>query len=112
MSDRFEKYKTTEISDRDAHDFMIRAVEQGVCPLRQLDTVMTEWRTPRHPEFAQAKNAWRLYMAHTEAAKEGSLAVLPNRTIALHGMLDAQVGYAAAAGMTADLVDAEVTLQN
>ena len=93
MNTRIDLYKTTEINDRDAHDFMIRALEAKVAPVRQLDTIMKEWKAPRHPEFATSKNAWRLYNAFTEAAKEGALDMLTPRTILLHGLMDSQVGY-------------------
>lgn len=93
MNDRIALYKAAQLTDKDANDFMIRAIESGIAPVRQLDTIIKEWRAPRHPEFAETKNAWRLYNAFTEAAKEGSLVALPQRTISLHGLMDAQVNY-------------------
>jgi len=41
----------------------------------QLPDVLTEWRTPRHPEFSERKNVWRCSRC-TEAVK-GSLWKLP-----------------------------------
>ena len=93
MSDRIERYKATEISDRDAHDFMLRSLDVGATTLQQIPGILKEWRTPRHPEFAQGKTAWRLFNAYTEIGKETSLAMLPKRTISLHGLMDAQVGF-------------------
>lgn len=94
MSDRIAKYKTTEISDRDANDFIIRSLDVGATTLQQVPAIISEWRTPRHPEFAADKTAWRLFNAYTEIGKETSLTLLPQRTIRLHGMMDAQVGFA------------------
>lgn len=40
----------------------------------QIPTVLKEWRTPRHPEFADdGKTAWRLFNAFTEAFKDTSV---------------------------------------
>ena len=55
MSDRIAKYKTTEISDRDAHDFVVRALDVGATTLQQIPAILKEWRAPRHPEFAVEK---------------------------------------------------------
>jgi hypothetical protein len=38
------------------------------------------------------RNVWRLFNSFTEALKQGNLAELPNRTEALHGLLDVAVG--------------------
>lgn len=93
MGDRIARYKSTELTDRDAHDFVIRALDVGAAKVTQVPAIINEWRTPRHPEFAQGKTAWRLFNAFTEVAKEVSLATLPKRTISLHGLMDAQVGF-------------------
>ena len=95
MEDRYNQYKATEITDAQAHDFMIRAIDVEATTIKQLPTVMTEWRTPRHPEFAERKNAWRLFNAFTEGAKLSSLQMLPQRTIRLHGLMDSTVGFKA-----------------
>ena len=95
MEDRYNGYKATELSDAQAHDIMIRAIDLEATTIKQLPTVMTEWRTPRHPEFAEKRNAWRLFNAFTEAAKESSLQMLPKRTINLHGLMDSFSGFKA-----------------
>ena len=95
MEDRYNAYKANEVTDAQAHDFMIRAIDVEATTLKQLPTVMKEWRAPRHPEFAERKNAWRLFNAFTEAAKESSLMLLPRRTISLHGLMDSTVGFKA-----------------
>jgi len=85
---RFAAYKTTELSDGEAHDLMIRAIDARVCPVTTIPNVIAEWRRPRHPEFsADGKTAWRLFNAFSEALK-GNLDYLPKRTQALHGLMD------------------------
>jgi len=94
MADRYARYKLIEISDAQAHDCMIRALDIEATTIKQLPTVIQEWRQPKHPEFA-ARNAWRLFNAFTEAAKESSLVLLPQRTTRLHGLMDTTVGFTA-----------------
>lgn len=95
MEDRYNAYKATEMTDTQVHDTLIRALDVDASTIKQLPTVLKEWRTPRHPEFAEHRNAWRLFNAFTEAAKESSLQLLPQRTIRLHGLIDGMVGFRA-----------------
>lgn len=112
MTDRIAKYKTTEISDKDAHDFVVRALDIGVATLQQVPAVLNEWRAPRHPEFAADKTAWRLFNSFTEVMKSTSLSALPKRTITLHGLMDSQVGFVRMSDkdIIADTVDATVAI--
>ncbi len=89
---RIVRYREAAINDATAHDLMIRAVDVGVLPCSNLPKVLTEWREPTHPEF-QPRNTWSLFNAFTEALK-GNLPLLPRRTQALHGLMDAHVGLA------------------
>ena len=84
---RFAAYKSTELTDMQAHDLIIRSVDTQVCPITYVPELLKEWRTPRHPEFAQVRNAWRLFNAFSETLK-GHLDHLPKRTQALHGLMD------------------------
>jgi Domain of unknown function (DUF932) len=85
---RFAGYKATELSHGQAHDLIVRAVDALVLPVTKLPDVLTEWRTPRHPEFAaNGMTAWRLFNAFSETLK-GGLDYLPRRTQALHGLMD------------------------
>ena len=61
-------------------------------PVSTLPKVIEQWRAPAHPEF-QPRNTWSLFNAFTEALK-GNLPLLPRRTQALHGLMDAHVGLA------------------
>lgn len=118
MEDRYKGYKAAQLTDVQAHDAIIRALDVEATTTRQIPTVITEWRTPRHKEFEEnGKSAWRLFNAFTEGAKEAnSLALLPQRTIRLHGLIDGMVGFKApevnlTAG-TAEADAAEIAVRN
>lgn len=89
---RIARYRDVVLNDAAAHDLMIRAVDVGVVPCSNLPKVLTEWREPTHEEF-QPRSTWSLFNAFTEALK-GNLPLLPRRTQALHGLMDAHVGLA------------------
>lgn len=92
QSRTFERYQTAEISDRQAHDLVIRCYDEHAVNLTDIPAVLREWREPRHPEFAQAgRTAWRLFNAVTETIK-GDLWRLPARTRILHDVLDQECG--------------------
>jgi hypothetical protein len=92
QSDTFEAYRQTELSDRQAHDLIIRLVDEGAINIGDIRLVLKEWREPRHPEFARpGKTAWRLFNAATEAIK-GDLWRLPARTTRFHAVLDPECG--------------------
>ena len=113
MSDRIEKYKTSELNDAQAHDMIIRAVDAGATTLNQVPAILKEWRAPSHPEFATGKTAWRLFNSFTENYKTGSLALTPRRSITLHGLMDAQVGFLSApVRVTEGTTDAEAIVAN
>ena len=87
----FEAYKRRELVDKEVHDIAIRLWDAGALGALEIPRVIKEWREPRHPEFGQAKNAWRLFNAATEVIK-GDLWRLPARTCALHTILDEACG--------------------
>lgn len=95
MNERIARYKQHELSDGQANDLIIRAFDAGAITLQQIPEVVAQWRRPNHPEFAESRTAWRLFNAVTEAAKGTSLQLLPKRTIALHGLMDAETGLLA-----------------
>lgn len=90
---RFDSYKQHELNNAQAHDLLIRALDVRAITTTQIPHILTEWRAPRHPEFAQAgQTAWRFFNACTEIAKDGGLWSLAPRTEALHGLLDQECG--------------------
>ena len=93
QAERIDSYRAHELSDAQAHDLMIRALDNRAITVTQVPAILEEWRTPRHPEFAMdGKTAWRFFNAVTEAAKGSGLWALSQRTQALHGLLDGEVG--------------------
>jgi hypothetical protein len=89
QDERIRLYKETELTDPEAHDLMVRAVDANVLPVTQLPNVLSEWRTPSHEEFAaNGKTIWRFHNAMTEVWKGRNLSALPRRSQALHGLLD------------------------
>jgi len=84
---RIEAYKVAELDDVHASDMMIRCLEAGVFPKTKIDDVIKEWRTPRHPEFAEARNVWRFFNGVTECLK-GAIWQLSGRTERLHALCD------------------------
>lgn len=84
----FDVYRQSELSDRQAHDLVIRFYDRGGLNGSEIVGVLREWRQPRHPAFQQAgKTAWRLFNAATGTIK-GDLWRLPGRTRAIHAVLD------------------------
>jgi hypothetical protein len=53
--------------------------------------VVNQWESSDHPEFWD-RNANSLYNAFTEVYK-GNLTALPNRSEALHSVLDAEIDF-------------------
>lgn len=92
QSRTFDAYQLTELSDRQAHDLVIRFFDNDALNGSDIVPVLREWRDPRHREFAESgKTAWRLFNAATEIIK-GDLWRLPARTRAIHDVLDAECG--------------------
>lgn len=85
---RFEEYKSKQMSRGDAEIIMIDAFRKNVVTSTQLPKVIQQWDTPDHEEFARHKNGWRLFNAFTEALKGTSPLELPRRTTTLHSLMD------------------------
>lgn len=91
---RMTAYKGHRLADVEVHDFVIRSVDAGAITTTAIPTVLKEWRTPSHPEFAvDGHTAWRLRNAFTESYKAvENPAILTRRSQILNGMLDATCG--------------------
>jgi len=97
---RIESYKQTDLTDLQAHDFIIRALEQNVIGSQRVKPVVEQWRKPNHDEFLP-RNAWSLFNDFTEVLKpkprqgdrdNNNLHMLPVATQKLHGLMDLQCG--------------------
>jgi hypothetical protein len=90
QDERISAYKHKNVTERSAHDLIIRSIDVGACTPRQIPAILKEWRTPRHEEF-RPRTLWSLFNSFTECQK-GLLNELPRRTEALHGLLDRFAG--------------------
>ena len=88
---RVARYKACIVSDVDAHDLTIRAMDREAFPTRLIPDVLEEWRKPQHEAF-QPRNLWSFFNAVTERIKGGNLQVMPVRTQALHRVCDEYAG--------------------
>jgi hypothetical protein len=88
---RIEAYKNFELTDMQAHDLIVRAIDARSATSTQVPPLLKEWRHPRHEAFAP-RTAWSLFNSFTEVMKGLSLNELSTRTQRLHGLFDSQVG--------------------
>lgn len=91
QNEQYESYKEYEISDRDAHDFMVKAAERGVIPFGTIEDVLSEWRSPSYPDFNDP-NAWSLFNDFTTVMKKTDVFIRPKQTMALHSLMDKYIG--------------------
>ena len=88
---RVERYRATRLSDADAHDLTIQALDKGVVCASKIPALLHEWREPRYEDF-EPRTVWSFFNATTEVLK-GALHLLPKRSQALYELCDR---YAAA----------------
>lgn len=67
-SKRIALMQEHEITAEQADSFILQSFEQDLVSTRLLGSVIKEWRTPRHDEFAP-RTVWSLLNAFTEAMK-------------------------------------------
>jgi len=91
---RIVTYKETEISNRMADHAIVEMFRRGIITTSRVRNVVKEWDAPRHPEFAEASNVWRLFNAATEANKGVQLSD-PTKDYKLHGLMEELVAEAA-----------------
>lgn len=91
QDNRIDAYKEFEISNSQANDLVIRACKAGALPKSKIMDVVNQWESSDHPEFWD-RNVHSLYNAFTEVYK-GNLVALPNRSDALHSVLDSEVDF-------------------
>ena len=106
---RIDSYKGFELGDAQVNDLVIRAYKAGAIPKTKVTDVVDQWEKSDHPAFWD-RNMNSLYNAFTEVYK-GNLVALPNRSDALHSVLDTEVGFDLNAIEQAELVPVEVVEQ-
>lgn len=88
---RIEAYKNFELKNSQANDLIIRACKAGALPKSKIMDVVNQWESSDHAEFWD-RNVNSLYNAFTEIYK-GNLIQLPNRSEALHSVLDSEASF-------------------
>ena len=88
---RIESYKGFDLGNAQVNDLVIRAYQAGAIPKTKVTDVVDQWEKSDHPAFWD-RNMNSLYNAFTEVYK-GNLVALPNRSDALHSVLDTEVGF-------------------
>ena len=88
---RIESYRQFELNNAQVNDLVIRSYQAGAIPKTKVTDVVDQWQKSDHPEFWD-RNMNSLYNAFTEVYK-GNLVALPNRSDALHSVLDSEVGF-------------------
>ena len=93
LDQRVIAYKDERITDKRAHDIIIRAVDCAAITPAQIPDVLMQWRKPEHESF-EPRNAWSLFNAFTEVHKAVNPHTALRRGEALHGLFDAEVALA------------------
>jgi len=88
---RIQAYKNYELDNSQAHDLVIRAYQNGAISKAKIADVVEQWHTPEHDDFSP-RTMHSLYNGFTHILK-GGITALPSRSLALHGVLDSQVGF-------------------
>ena len=104
---RIESYKNFDLTNAQVNDLVIRAYKAGAIGKTKVVDVVNQWEKSDHSAFWD-RNMNSLYNAFTECYK-GNLTALPQRSDALHSVLDAEVGFdlsAFEATQEAELVEA------
>ena len=52
QAQRIDAYRRHELTDVQAHDLIVRALDNRAITITQVPAILKEWRVPRHPEFA------------------------------------------------------------
>ncbi|SHJ08854.1 protein of unknown function [Rubritalea squalenifaciens DSM 18772] len=89
MDERISLYKQSRVTDLQAHDLIVRAVDAGAITNSQIPEVVGQWRKPDHECF-ERRTAWSLFNAFTEATKKISPELQVKRGEALQGLFDAK----------------------
>jgi hypothetical protein len=91
LDDRIVAYKNRRITNPQAHDIIIKAVDCRALTATQVPDMLHEWRQPVHEEFLP-RNGWSLFNACTEVMKGINPHTVVNRSQALHGLFDTACG--------------------
>lgn len=98
---RFDKYRTTKISESEGSNMLIYMHRKGLLNASQLSTAAMEWIEPRHEEHNEdGATIWRLFNATTEAIKpnndRGSMNTIQSRSMEISNHMDKVIEHIAA----------------
>jgi hypothetical protein len=91
QDNRIDSYKDFDLGNPQVNDLVIRAYKAGAIPKTKIADVVDQWESSDHDAFRD-RNMNSLYNAFTEVYK-GNLIALPQRSEALHSVLDSEVGF-------------------
>ena len=106
QDNRVDSYKAFDLNNPQVNDLVIRAYKAGAIPKTKIADVVDQWESSDHDAFRD-RNMNSLYNAFTEVYK-GNLIALPNRSEALHSVLDSEVGFALSAFESQEVVEGEL----
>ena len=84
---RFLAYQATALTDMQANEFVIRAMQARVFGGDAVPRVVAEYYNPRHDDF-RSRTLWSMFNAVTECLKGVNPDTLVKRTLTLHGLAD------------------------
>lgn len=87
MENRIERYKSTEITESQVSDLLVRLVDYKAIPKSKIYDMLLEFRKPRHEEF-EGNTLWNLYNSITEHLKGSDQSRLPFRTMTTQSIFD------------------------
>ncbi|MDF1813143.1 MAG: DUF932 domain-containing protein [Verrucomicrobiales bacterium] len=91
LDERINAYREKRVTEKLAHDTIVKALDCRAIMPSQIPAVLQEWRHSEHEEF-HPRNAWSLFNACTETFKGINPHTVVNRSQALHGLFDGLVG--------------------
>ena len=106
QDNRVDSYKAFDLANPQVNDLVIRAYKAGAIPKTKIADVVDQWESSDHDAFRD-RNMNSLYNAFTEVYK-GNLIALPNRSEALHSVLDSEVGFDLSAFESQEVVEGEL----
>ncbi len=106
QDNRVDSYKSFDLKNPQVNDLVIRAYKAGAIPKTKIADVVDQWESSDHDAFRD-RNMNSLYNAFTEVYK-GNLIALPNRSEALHSVLDSEVGFDLSTFESQEVVEGEL----
>lgn len=91
QEERYARYREQPLTDSEANDLIIRALDAQAITTIQIPSVLEEWRRPRHAAFGE-RTAWSCFNAFTAIIGMATVWRLAKRTQLLHGVFDAHCG--------------------